>query len=113
MKPSPLFVRTYDLLLWLIPQTQKFPRTYRFTVAEHIQRLALTFQDNLVAAGKRQGKTRRRLLLQADIQLEQLRLWVRFARDNHLWSVGQYEHVARMMQEVGRLLGGWLKTIEG
>jgi len=113
MKHSPLFVRTYDLLLWLIPQTQKFPRAYRFTVAEHIQRLALAFQDSLVAAGKTRGKTRRRWLQQADIQLEQLRLWVRFARDNRLWSVGQYEHVARMLQEVGRLLGGWLKTIEG
>ncbi len=111
MKESPLFTRTYDLVSWLIPQTQKFPRAYRFTVSEHIQRLLMAFQDSLIAAGKSNGRSRLRFLRQADVQLEQLRLWVRFARDQHLLTIGQYEHVARMMGEVGRLLGGWLKSL--
>jgi hypothetical protein len=25
-------------------------------------------------------------------------------------SIGQYEHAARMVNEVGRLLGGWIKA---
>jgi len=52
MKESPLYVRTYDFLLWLIPQVVKFPRPHRFGVGERIQRLGLDFQDSLVAAGK-------------------------------------------------------------
>ena len=39
-----IFVRTYDFLLWLMPQSQKFPRIYRFTLAERVQRLALDFR---------------------------------------------------------------------
>jgi hypothetical protein len=110
---SPLFTRTYDFLLWLIPQVQKFPRQYRFGLAERIQRLALDFQDNLVAAGKSTGAPRCERLKQADVQLEQMRLWVRFARDNSLITVHQYEHAARLMAEVGRLLGAWLKQLSG
>jgi len=75
MNESPLFVRTYEMLLWLIPQVQKFPRAYRFSLAEHIQRLALDFQDSLVSAGKSQGEARRQWLQRADVQLAQLRLW--------------------------------------
>lgn len=106
---SPLFARTYDFLLWLIPQVQKFPRAHRFGVAERIQRLALDFQDGIVAAGKSQKEKRFEKLAQADIHLEQLRTWVRFARDNHLITVRQYEHAARSMSEMGKLLGAWLK----
>ena len=79
MNESPLFVRTYDFLLWLMPQSQKFPRIYRFTLAERVQRLALDFQDTLVAAGKSKGTSRFEKLKSADIQLEQLRTWIRFA----------------------------------
>ena len=109
MNESPLFVRTYDFLLWFIPHVQKFPRVYRFTLSERIQRLALDFQDEIVAAGKNRGLQRQENLRSADIQLEQLRVWVRFARDNNLMTVHQYEHAIRLMSEVGRLLGAWIK----
>ena len=109
MNESPLFARTYDFLLWLIPQVQKFPRAHRFGVAERIQRLALDFQDTIIAAGKSKKEIRFEKLSQADIHLEQLRVWMRFAVDNKLIPVRQYEHAARSMNEVGRLLGAWLK----
>ena len=109
MNESPLFVRTYDFLLWLVPQVQKFPRVYRFTLSERIQRLAFDFQDSLVAAGKSRGNSRRDNLSQADIQLEQLRLWLRYSRDYNLITVRQYEHAVRQLGEVGRMLGAWIK----
>jgi hypothetical protein len=111
MNESPLFVRTYDFLLWLVPQVQKFPRVYRFTLSERIQQLAFDFQDSLVAAGKSKGSLRRDRLNQADIQLEQLRVWLRYSRDYHLITVRQYEHAARQLGEVGRMLGAWLKQL--
>jgi hypothetical protein len=109
MKESPIFTKTYDLLLWLIPQVVKFPRAHRFGVGERTQRLALNFQDTLVAAGKSQGGQRLVYLKTADIHLEQLRLWIRFSRDNEFINIRQYEHVSRMMADLGRLLGAWLK----
>jgi hypothetical protein len=110
MQESPLFTRTYDLLLWLIPQVQKFPRAHRFGLAERIQALALDFQDAITAAGKSGGIARRDNLLRADITLEKLRLWLRLARDLRLISIAQYEHASRITNEVGRLLGAWIKN---
>ena len=112
MNESPLFVRTYDLLLWLIPQVQKFPRAHRFGLAERVQRAALDFQDSLVAAGKSQREQRIQWLARADVQLAQLRVWLRLARDLQILSLRQYEHVTRLIVEVGRLLGGWIKKIQ-
>lgn len=109
MNESPLFIRTHDLILWMIPHVQKFPRAHRFGLAERVQRLLLDFQDSLVAAGKTKSQTRRAHLESADIKLEQLRGWVRISRDLELFSLPQYEHVSRLVSEVGRLLGAWLK----
>ena len=109
MQESPLYVRTYDLLMWLIPQVQKFPREYRFTVSEHIQKLLIGFQDNLIKAGKEKTDVKKNTLQEADIQLAQLRFWIRFSRDKELLKFQQYEHVIKMVNEVGRLLGAWLK----
>jgi hypothetical protein len=111
MEESPLYVKAYDLLLWLLPQAQKFPRSYRFTLSEHIQRCALDFYDLLVAAGKTKNPLRLERLRQADIQLEQLRIWLRLARDLQIITIRQFEHAARLMAEVGRLLGTWLISL--
>ena len=109
MNESPLFIRTHDLILWMIPHVQKFPRTHRFGLGERTQRLLLDFQDCLVAAGKTKSQTRREHLEDADIKLEQLRGWIRISRELELFTISQYVHVSRLVSEVGRLLGAWLK----
>ena len=44
----------------------------------------------------------------ADIRLEQLRLHWRLCRTLGIIEPGRYEHGARFIDEVGRLLGGWI-----
>lgn len=108
MKESPIFTRTYDLLLWLLPATIRFPRQQRFVLAEALQRTALDFQEWLIEANLA-GETRP-ALRQADVSLTKLRFYLRLCRDLELLSLGQYEHVGRMVSEIGRLLGGWMKS---
>ena len=112
MRESPLYVRTYDFLLWLIPRVQKFPRIHRFGLGERIQHLGLDFQDSLVAAGKSHGKARLDCLLEADLELAQLRVWIRLVSDLDVITIRQYEHCARLMTEIGRLLGAWIKKMK-
>ena len=108
MEQSPIFSRTYDLLRWLIPVTVKFPRQHRFVLAQAVQETAFAFQEKLIEASMRQQPAE--TLLQADIALAKLRTHLRLCHDLKLLSMGQYEHVARMLDEIGRLLGGWMKT---
>jgi hypothetical protein len=109
MEESPLFSKTYDLMLWLLPQATHFPRAHRFGLGERVTRLALDFQETLLDAGLRRGPERLQRLYQADSQLAQLRQHLRLCKDIGLISLAQYEHVSRLLVEIGRLLGGWLK----
>jgi len=44
-----------------------------------------------------------------DGALNKPRLYLRLAHHWRWLSDGQYEHVSRMVAEIGRLLGGWLR----
>lgn len=110
MQQSPIFTKTYDLLVWLIPATTKFPREHRFVMAQAVQETALRFQEHLIEAGLAQDKARGRALAQADVDLTKLRFYLRLCQDLKLITPRQYRHVAEMVTEVGRLLGGWRQS---
>jgi four helix bundle protein len=110
MNESPIYSKTYDLLLWLLPAATRFPRAHRFGLGENVTRKALSLQETLISAGMRRDASRLALLKQADVELAQLKQALRLCHDLQLFSTGQYEHIARMLVEIGRLLGGWLKT---
>jgi hypothetical protein len=48
-------------------------------------------------------------LRQADVELAMLRYKVRLSRDLKVMDFSGYEHASRLIDEVGRLLGGWKK----
>lgn len=113
MKQSPIFAKTYDMLLWLLPCTTKFPREHRFVLAKAVQETALHFQEELIEAGLWQGKARERALASADVTLTRLRFYLRLCHDLKLITPKQYRHVSEMVAEIGRLLGGWRQSLSG
>ena len=52
-----------------------------------------------------------RSLVRADVDLTKLRFYLRLCHDLKMMTPRQYQHVAGMVSEIGRLLGGWRKTI--
>lgn len=104
-----ILTRTFDLLSWLLPHVESFPRAQRFFVTQRLVDAALDFQEALFEANARTGKTRLSHLEAADAHLNKVRLYLRLA-DQWRWSSsGQYQHVSAMIAEIGRLLGGWLR----
>lgn len=106
----PLFTKTFDFLAWLVPCTNHFPRLHRHTVTRRLLDAALDFQECILAANSLRGRRRLARLEEADGHLSKVRLYLRLV---HRWqwiSPGQYEHAARMVAELGRLLGGWQKV---
>jgi hypothetical protein len=104
-----VLTRVFDLLAWLMPKAEKFPRVYRFTVTQRLMNAALDLQDTLFEAQSQRGHDRLIALRTADAALNRLRLYLRLAHHWRWLSDGQYRHVSELVAEIGRLLGGWLK----
>jgi len=108
MKESPIFTRTFDLLMWLLPATTKYPKEQRFILAQRVQLAAFKFYEAITAASLSRSREKQ-FLEDADIELQRLRLYLRLSRRLNFLDSGQYEHVFKMVEEVGKLLGGWMK----
>jgi four helix bundle protein len=109
-KQSPIFARTTDMIIWILDHTEKFPKSERFRMAKRLEDAAFSFYELLIEA-TRSTKRKRQLLIQADVQLEKLRLYARMSQQRRLTNISQYHFASGLLVEIGKLLGGWLKTV--
>jgi hypothetical protein len=70
--------------------------------------MALDFYD-LILEAVMDPERQADLLGVADRRLTKIRLYLRLSYDLHCISQGQFEHAARRVDEIGRLMGGWQK----
>jgi len=98
----------YRFLLWLIPTVEAFPRRQKFLLGDRLQSIALGVLEALIEATY--SRTRERPLGEANLGLEKLRILFRLAKDLRHLDLRRYEHASRSLDEVGRLVGGWLRA---
>lgn len=102
-----VITKTYDLLLWTCNHTSRFPRSHRHVLGEKLEQLLLDILDLLIAS--RYRRERSALLQEANLLLEQVRYRLRLARDLKCLEVASYGFGTRSVDEIGRLVGGWIK----
>lgn len=103
---------TYDLLKYIIPQLAKYPRTQKFLLADRIQLNLMDILDLLIEAYySKSVDFKKSNLLKVNLLLEKLRYLVRLSHDLHCINTDRYEILQRMVNEIGKQTGGWLKSI--
>jgi hypothetical protein len=111
LKESPIFIKTYEMMVWLLGRTAKFPKNQRFLLARRMEDAALDFYEKLNQAALAKRPLGGVPLGEADAVLANLKLYNRLAKDLKLLAFNQYEYLANMLDEIGRLLGGWRKRL--
>jgi hypothetical protein len=111
MNQSPIFSKTYDFILWLLNHTETFPRSERFRLARRLEDAAFEFYELLMQATRIKRKLA--ALHQADLVLDRLRLYLRISHARALTSSRQYRYAADALVEIGKLLGGWIRSASG
>ena len=91
-----------------MPVVEKSPRRQKFLLGDRIQSTALDVLEALIEA----TSTKRRAghLARANPDLEKLRFLFRLAKDLGHLDMARYEHAARSLDEIGRMIGGWRKA---
>lgn len=106
----PVFVRWTAFVEWLLPTTGKFPKRVRFTLSDRIDNLALDVVEDLVEARYSRRKTE--ILKRINLKLERLRVLLRLCHEMQYLSHRSYEFAMRSLEEVGQMVGGWIKQQE-
>jgi len=109
---TPLFVKTQDFILWLIRHTQRFPKNLRQSYTTRLESTMFDFQECILMANTVRGKRRAELLDAADGKLLFFRGLLRLAGALELLGGNQIRYAAQSVDELGRLLGAWMKGMD-
>ncbi len=102
-----VLTKAYDLVRDLTERVNGYPRSHRFVLGDRTLDTAYTVLDLLLEAKYQRDKAA--LLERANLLLERLRFQIRLAHDTRLIQAPALGVLARQVDEVGRLVGGWLR----
>ena len=103
-----VITKVYDLVIWSCQHVAKFPRSHRFTLGDRLEIRLYEVLEKLLRA--KYGRDRLPILRDVNMDLELLRFQFRIAKDLRCLSIESYGHASRTVNEVGQLLGGWIKA---
>jgi len=102
-----IFQKTYDLILWLYPAVNKFPKSQRFVLGQQVENMAIQVLKDIIVANQEINKTVS--LKKISVDLDEFRILIRLSKDLRFFSIKQYEMASLKINEIGRLLNGWTR----
>jgi len=107
-----IYQKLYDLALFLYPLINRLPKFHKQILGKHIEEICLACLLLVIKANKERGKVRLTLQKNISDQLDCLRILIRLSKDLRFISVKQYLASAERINEIGRMLSGWIKAGE-
>lgn len=100
--------KQYEMILWMFPLINGFPTKQRFVLGQQMQNSLLEILKKIIEAN--QDRNKLPILKQMSVELDKFRYLFRLAKDFKFISIRQYGFGADKINEIGRMLGGWLKV---
>ena len=106
-----VITKFYDLVIWSCNHVAKFPRSHRFTLGDRLELRIYSVLELLLRA--KYTRERLDILHDVNMELELLRFQFRIAKDLKCLSLDSYGYASRVVNEIGQLVGGWIKQSSG
>ncbi len=107
-----IYQKHYDFVVWLYPLINRIPKGHKQVLGKQMEELSISLLLLIVRANKSRSNERVQLQQQFSDELDCLRLLIRLAKDLRFISINQYAVAAEKMNEIGRMLSGWVKSTE-
>lgn len=106
----PIFTKLYDLYRAIAESLPSFPKTQRYSLGERLETVVLDILELLFFVPL--SSTKLETLQAMSVKVDLLKVLLRLAKDTRALSSGQYLVLQEMLQEIGKMLGGWIKATQ-
>lgn len=108
----PIFKKSYDFLKEFYIFQLDFPKKDRYTIGQRCENYLLDILEGIIVAA--QSKNNKLATLErTSAKLDLLKVFIRLASDLEILSDKRYIVCQSYLQEIGRMLGGWIKSTRG
>lgn len=108
----PLFQKIYDLYRSFYEQIDHLPKKSRVILSPKIEEQILELLEPIVRAEKAGTQSKLEYLNEASVNLDFLKILIRLLYELKVINQSKYLHFQTRLQEIGRMLGGWIKSLK-
>jgi hypothetical protein len=106
----PILKKSYDLYKTFHEYRRLVPKTDRFTIYERSEGVIIDVVECLIEAGYGQKDTKTALLEKASVKLNTFRFFIRLMKESKTIDSKKYIILQGIVDEIGRMLGGWIRS---
>jgi len=106
----PILKKSYELYKIFHDHRKLIPKSDRFTIFERSEDIIIDIVELFLEAGYSKNANKIILLEKASVKLNTLRFLVRLMKDTKSLDNKKYIILQEMIDEIGRMLGGWIRS---
>lgn len=108
----PIINKTYEVYKTILQINDKLTKRWRYSLGQSLEDTVLDLMENLVMAKNAPKPMKAGYLIKAGTKLEVSRLKLRLYLELKLANETRVFQTQAQIEEVGRMLGGWLKSLQ-
>ena len=109
MEELKILQKTFDMINYAYPALAQYPKGEKFALAADIKRCMDVMLERIIEANKKYYK--KTTLQELDVEVEKLKAYVRLSYNLGFLPPKKYEQWSGLVVEIGRMVGGWIKSV--
>ena len=105
-----IFKKTYDLYKEFYSCLKSFPKYEKYSLGQKCDLILTEFMELLLQASEQYKQEKFATLQTASVRLNLLRIYLRLCCELKVLDKKKYLSLQIYIDEIGRMLGGWLKS---
>ncbi len=108
----PLLHRIFEFYKLTYQYIQLFPKKDKYTLGHKIDNLILDTMELILLAANSQKEKKYIVLQKASLKIDLLKILIRLAKEVKSLDNKRYVQLQEELQEIGKMLGGWIRSIK-
>lgn len=109
MEELRILQKTFDMINYAYPALAQYPKGEKFALVADIKRCMDVMLERIIEANKKYYK--KTTLQELDVEVEKLKAYVRLSYNLGFLPPKKYEQWSGLVVEIGRMVGGWIKSV--
>ncbi len=106
----PIFKKAYELYKTFYGYRTLVPKVDRYTIWQRSESVILEVLEGVLIASQTIGNEKLEALQRTSVKLNLLRVFVRLMKETKAIDNKRYIALEAMIDEIGRMLGGWIRS---
>ncbi len=108
----PILSKAYDFYKLFSQYLSLFPKTKKYTLGQKVDITTLEVIELIIVAGYLPREQKLVYLQKISVKVDLLKILLRLASETKCLENNKYQQLISQLLEIGKMLGGWIRTVK-